>query len=85
MSDTIQRTLVEATEDLIAGASAWLTPEHAPAVAILRTLAPRLDSSPTAALASSYGLTYRDLLKRAPGASAAEDPLEKALRAAESA
>ena len=82
MTDTARKTMTEATEELIAEASDWLTPQHAPAVAILRVLAPQLDPTPTAALASSYGLAYRDLLKRAPGATAPEDPLEKALREA---
>jgi hypothetical protein len=63
---TKQQTLVQATEEFLTDASAWLTAADAPAVASLRMMAKQLDVEYLAALSNSYGLTYRSLLKRQP-------------------
>lgn len=70
-----KRPMEQATDDMIAAADSWLTPLDAPAVAQLRILATQLDTEPTAALSSSYGLIYRSLLKRQPAADAGPDGL----------
>ncbi|MBD8466799.1 hypothetical protein IFU30_11020 [Plantibacter sp. CFBP 8798] len=49
-------------------ANPWLGPAHAPATITLRKLAAELDREVTAALVAQYGVTYRNLLKQAPGA-----------------
>lgn len=65
-------------------ASPWLGDEHSIALVTLRSVAAQLDSGDlTPALLQQLGLTYRDLLKRAPAEDAPVDPLEAALRGAE--
>lgn len=72
------QSLVEATEEFLKDAEAWLTPADAPAIASLRMMARALDAEYSAALSNSYGLTYRSLLKRQPAASVEEvDPLDE--------
>lgn len=68
-------------------ASPWLGAEHAPALAMLRALASEMDGGGlTAALASAFGLTYRNLAKLAPKAAGEPtDPLAEALRNADAA
>lgn len=65
-------SLAQATEEFLADAVEWLTPSDAPAVASLRLMAAQLDKAYQAALSNSYGLTYRALLKRKPGANQEE-------------
>lgn len=64
--------------------STWLSTEDQPALVTLYAIATELDRGPMVpALVAQFGLTYRNLLKRAPQTDeAAGDPLEEALRAA---
>jgi len=62
----------------------WLGTDDLPALATMYTIAEELDGgNMTPALVAQHGLTYRNLLKRAPQVDeGAGDPLEEALRAA---
>lgn len=79
MLDNPEGAQVALTEAFITEVSGWLSPADAPAVGMLRILARELDANPTAALASSYRLTYNDLLKRQPSTSEHTSPLAQAL------
>lgn len=48
------------------GASPWLGPQHAPAVAALRAMAEQLDAELVPAMLSQFGLAYRALEKERP-------------------
>lgn len=74
--------------DSFIAVSPWLTDEHEPAITALRFLADRLDHDVIpnpAPLIAQWGLIFRDLKKDRPADPASEDPLERALRAAEAA
>lgn len=60
--------------------SPWLTDADAPAITLLLECAHQLDTDPTAAWASQYGLTYRNLLSRAPSEPDAQDELAQLLK-----
>lgn len=60
--------------------SPWLTDADAPAVTLLLECAHQLDTEPTAAWASQYGLTYRNLLSRAPQEPDDQDEIDKLLK-----
>jgi hypothetical protein len=69
-----------ATDAFLLTANNWLSAEDAPAIAALMGAASALDKDGiTPALLSAYGLTYRSLLKRKPGADAEPDELESLL------
>ncbi|MGG7466037.1 hypothetical protein [Plantibacter sp. YIM 135347] len=69
--------------EFVKDADDWLTPADMLAVAILEALAEELDQKLTGALMAQFGMTYRDLLKRAPGRNPDDDdPVAKAIRAA---
>lgn len=75
------RSAVKAFED----ASPWLGDADLPARVALRSMADALDGGDLApALLAQFGLTFRNLQKRAPAEDhAPADPLEAALRGAE--
>lgn len=82
---TSMETFEEAVK-LFEQASPWLSDADLPAVMELRMIAKELDKGELSpAMLAQYGLTYRSLLKRAPVGDDAEDELEAALRAVESA
>lgn len=70
------RKTYSASVDEFLKASPWLGPMDAPAVAALQNLAAQLDEDPIPAMVAQFGLTYRNLLKRAPGAEAEVDPID---------
>lgn len=62
------------------GASPWIGPLDAPAVASLRAMAFELDAGGmTPALLSQWGLAYRSLIRRAPQDAPPEDEFEALL------
>ena len=72
-------TFADALAEFIA-ASPWLGPLDAPAVAALSAMASELDAGGmTPALLSQWGLTYRNLVRRAPADAPEEDEFEAAL------
>lgn len=62
-------------------AATWLGPLDAPAVASLKSMATKLDDPETMspAMLSAFGLTYRQLLKRAPDHIEEVDEFERLL------
>lgn len=70
------KTYSKAVDDFLRASSSWLKPEDAPAIATLQNMALELDEGATPAMVSTFGLTYRSLLKRAPGAAAEVDPVD---------
>lgn len=74
-----EQTLYESTLKFIAGAT-WLTDEDDPAVVMLLAMAREIDEKLNPPLAAQYGLTYRNLLKRKPGADQEVDKLAELLR-----
>ena len=74
-----ENTFYESTLRFINGAS-WLTDEDDPAVVALLAMARDLDEKLNPPLVAQYGLTYRNLLKRKPGATEEVDELAKSLR-----
>lgn len=76
------RSLVAATQKF-KEASTWLADEDLPAIVMLETLAEQLDAQgPVPAMAAQYGLTYRQLLKKAPKVAEVASPLAAALEEA---
>lgn len=76
------RSLVEATRKFI-DSSPWLSDEDLPAVVMLESLAEQLDESgPVPAMAAQFGLTYRQLLKKAPKGPGEKSALASALEEA---
>ena len=73
-----QQTHYEATLQFVQQAT-WLTDDDNPAVVMLLAIAKKLDEDLNAPLATQWGLTYRNLLKRKPGETAQLDPLGEAL------
>ena len=57
----------------------WLTDDDNPAVVMLLAISKKLDEDLNAPLATQWGLTYRNLLKRKPGETDQLDPLGEAL------
>lgn len=74
-----QKSLMQATLDFIR-TSSWLTDVDEPAVTMLLALADEFDRERTSALAAQYGLTYRNLLARAPQVADEQDELAKLLK-----
>ena len=69
-------TFTESVQEFIA-ASPWLAPSDAPAVVTLQRLADELDNGALVpALVAQFGLTFRNLLKRAPVEDGPADELE---------
>lgn len=68
-------------------ASPWLAPEHEPEVTALRFIADTLDNDPPsnpAPLIAQWGLALRSLRRLAPTGDDEPDPLEQALKDAQS-
>lgn len=77
------KTYVSSVDEFLK-ASPWIGPADRPAVTTLQQLASQLDDqgrAAQAALVAQFGLVYRNLLKRAPGADGdpEEDELENLL------
>ena len=60
--------------------SPWLTEVDEPAVVALLAMADELDVQRTPAMLAQYGLTYRNLLSRAPVTVEDNDPLAALLK-----
>lgn len=72
-------TFETATETFLLQAT-WLGDDDLPAVVALREAAKELDSNGVqAALLNTYGVTYRNLMKRRAGTDYEVDPLEALL------
>ena len=76
---TMTSTFTESVQEFVA-ASPWLTSSDAPAVVTLQRLADELDNGALVpALVAQFGLTFRNLLKRAPVEGGPADELEQLL------
>lgn len=74
-----EKTFTEAVLQFIR-TSSWLSDVDEPAVVALLAMAAELDQTMTPALLAQYGLTYRNLLSRAPQAADDQDELAKLLK-----
>lgn len=76
-----RKTFTQAVTAFEEDASLWLSTQDQPALVAMYALAEELDSGDMVpALVAQFGLTYRNLLNRAPVAGADEDdPLEAIL------
>lgn len=78
-----RETFVERVDKFVAASKSWLSDVDDLAIGILYALAEELDGKITGALMAQFGMTYRDLVKRAPGRNPDdEDPVAKAIREA---
>ena len=75
----IQKTFTDAVLTFISNSS-WLTEVDEPAIVALLAMAAELDRAMTPALLAQYGLTYRNLLSRAPAGADEQDDLAKLLK-----
>ena len=75
----MQKTFTEAVLSFIRN-SPWLSDVDEPAVVALLAMADDLDTTMTPALLAQYGLTYRNLLSRAPQVADEQDELAKLLK-----
>lgn len=74
-----EKTFTEAVLQFIR-TSPWLSDVDEPAVVALLAMAAELDNAMTPALLAQYGLTYRNLLSRAPASPDDQDELAKLLK-----
>ncbi len=73
------KSFTEAVEEFVEAAD-WLGPEDMPAVTALEQAAYELDSNGVqAALLNTFGLTYRNLMKKRPSAQSEVNELDDLL------
>ncbi len=71
-SESDAKSFHDSVEEFLESAASWLSEEDSPAVVTLKKLAHALDEKIHPPLLQQFGLTYRALLKKRPGANQEE-------------